>query len=474
MHALPSGSGALSRREFIRAAGLAAAAFSIVPRRVLGGPGYTAPSDTLNVAIIGAGGQGTQNLRELLQQPDVRIPAICDVAESVDYSAFYYGGLGGRLPAIEIVERSQAEKNSGGGAFRCAGYSDFRRMLEQEKAVDAVLVATPDHTHAVAVLAAIRNGKHVYCEKPLAHSVREVRKIMEESAAAGVSTQMGNQGHSGEGIRLTVEWLAAGAIGPVREVHSWSYYLGPPACRAGRPADTPPVPSGMDWGLWIGPAPTRPYHPAYAPFNWRDWWDFGTDVIGDMGCHNMDPAFWGLELGAPKSVHARVVPADSEMTPYASTVHYEFGARGDKPPVRMTWYSMLMPPRPEELEPGRDLTGDGNGILFVGDRGKIMCGGWGGSPRLIPESRMKDFIRPARTLPRSRGHHRDWIEACKGGPAASSNFQVAGPMVEAVLLGAAAIRSNKYLEWNSADMKVANCSDADLFIHPEYRNGWTL
>ena len=464
----------LSRRGFLQTAGMAATAFTIVPRRVLGGPGYTAPSDSLNVAIIGAGGQGIQNLRELLEQPDVRIPAVCDVAETVDYSRFYYGGLGGRLPAIEIAERRQAEKNSGGGAFRCAGYSDFRRMFEQEKTLDAVLVATPDHIHAVAVMAAIRSGKHVYCEKPLAHSVWEIRRITEEAAAAGVATQMGNQGHSGEGIRLTVEWLRAGAIGPVREVHSWSTGDEAPSCRTGRPLDTPPVPQGMDWNLWIGPAPYRPYHPVYAPFTWRDWWDFGTDIIGDMGCHNMDPAFWALDLGAPKSVHARIVPADHEMTPYASTVHYEFSGRGDRPPVRMTWYSMLMPPRPEELESGRDLTGDGNGILFIGDKGKIMCGGWGGSPRLIPESRMKTFERPPKTLARSNGHHRDWIDACKGGPPASSNFQVTGPMAETVLLGAAAIRSKKYLEWDSANMKVTNCSDADRFIRHEYQNGWTL
>jgi len=469
-----TGPGAVSRRRFLQSTGAAAAAFTIVPRRVLGGPGYTAPSDTVNVAIIGAGGQGIQNLRELLEQPDVRIPAVCDVAETVDYSRFYYGGAGGRLPAIELVERRQAGRNSGEGAFRCAGYADFRRMLDREKALDAVLVATPDHTHAVAVMAAIRSGKHVYCEKPLAHSVWEVRRITEEAAAAGVATQMGNQGHSGEGIRLTVEWLAAGAIGTVREVHSWATGFDPLPGRTGCPRDLPPVPAGMDWDLWIGPAPYRPYHPAYAPFNWRDWWDFGTDIIGDMGCHNMDPAFWALDLGAPESAHARIVPGDPEMTPYASTVHYKFPARGERPAIRMTWYSMLMPPRPEEFEPGRDLIGDGNGILFVGDRGKILCGGWGGSPRLIPETRMRDFERPPRTLTRSMGHHRDWIEACKGGPAASSNFQVAGPVTEAVLLGAAAIRSGKYLDWDSANMRVTNCSDADPFIRPEYRNGWTL
>jgi predicted dehydrogenase len=450
----------------------AAASFSIVPRRVLGGPGYVAPSDTLHVALVGAGGQGMQNLRELLRQPDVAVTAVCDVAEDVDYGAFYYGGRGGRGPAIALVEARNAER--GGGPARCAGYSDFRRLLDQEKAVDAVLVATPDHAHAVVVMAALRRGRHVYCEKPLAHSVHEARAIAEASAAAGVATQMGNQGHSGEGIRLTVEWLRAGVIGPVREVHAWSWFGEPPAGRGPRPADTPPVPAGMDWDLWIGPAAWRPYHPCYAPFTWRDWWDFGTDVIGDMGCHNMDPAFWALDLDAPESVYARACPGTPEMTPYASTVHYAFPERGERPPVRLTWYSMLVPPRPEELEPGRDLVGDGNGILFVGDRGKILCGGWGGSPRLIPESRMMDFERPPRTLPRSPGHHREWIDACKNGTPTGSNFRYAGNMTESVLLGVAALRTGRFLEWDPAAMRVTNFADAEAFIRPAYREGWSL
>jgi predicted dehydrogenase len=426
----------------------------------------------LHVAIIGAGGQGIQNLQELLQQPDVRITAVCDVAEETDYSRFYYGGRGGRVPALKLVQTRDMERGEGEG--RCAGYTDFRRMLDQEAAVDAVLVATPDHTHAVAVIASLERGKHVYCEKPLAHSVHEVRRIMDTADRAGVATQMGNQGHSGEGIRLTVEWIRAGAIGPVREVHAWSTYDSPPDCRTGRPSDSPPVPAGLDWDLWLGPAPFRPYHPCYAPFTWRDWWDFGTDVIGDMGCHNMDPAFWALELGTPARVQARAVSGDPEMTPYASTVHFEFPSRGQMPSVKMTWYTGLMPPRPGELEPGRDLTGEGNGILFVGDGGKIMCGGWGGSPRLIPEARMKTFERPPKTLSRSKGHHREWIDACRNGAPTGSNFQYAGNMTESVLLGVAAIQTGRILEWDAANLRAVNCPEADSLIRPQYRDGWTL
>jgi predicted dehydrogenase len=463
----------ISRRRFLNTAG-AAAAFSIVPRYVLGGPGYTAPSDKLNIAIIGSGGQGIENMKELLGHSDVQVMAICDVAEETDYSQFYYGGKGGRKPATDIVTSYYSDRQASSEYNLCVTYTDFRHMLDKEKSIDAVLVATPDHNHAVTVMAAIRHGKHVYCEKPLTHSVYETRKITEAAAKAGVATQMGNQGNSGEGIRMTVEWIRDGAIGPVREVHAWSADGTAYGCRTGRPSETPPVPPGMDWDLWIGPAPYRPYHSVYAPFTWRDWWDFGTDAIGDMGCHNMDPAFWALELGPPSSVYARPVMGDAEMTPYASTVHYQFPARGNMPPVKMTWYSNIMPPRPDDLESNRELTGDGNGILFVGDKGKIMCGGWGGTPRLIPESSMKAYERPAKTLPRSPGHHREWIDACKGGKPAGANFSYAGPMTETVLLGVVAIRTRKYLEWDAVNLKATNCPEADQYIRPEYRKGWEL
>ncbi len=249
----------ISRREFIGSAAAATAAFTIVPRYVLGGSGYTSPSEKLNVAIIGTGGQGTQNIKGLLGHSDVQIMAICDVNEQSDYSRFYYGGVAGRKPARQLIEKHYAGQKSTGSYKGCASYVDFRQMFEEEKDIDAVLVATPDHIHATATMAAIKNGKHVYCEKPLTHSIHEARKITEAARQAKVATQMVNQGHSGEGIRLTVEWIRDGAIGDVREVHSWSHTgAGWAGNRTARPKETPPIPSGFDWDLWLGPAARRP------------------------------------------------------------------------------------------------------------------------------------------------------------------------------------------------------------------------
>lgn len=466
----------VSRRSFMRGAAGAVAGFVAVPRHVLGGSGYAPPSEKLNIAIIGTGGQGLHNIRALFGQPDAQIIAICDVNEESDYSRFYYRGTAGRGPARKLVEKHHAERRSTGGPETCATYIDFRKMFEKEKAIDAVLVATPDHIHAVAAMAAIKNGKHVYCEKPLTHSVYEARRLAEVAREARVATQMGNHGHSGEGIRLTVEWIRDGAIGDVREVHSWSHTGGGWAeGRTARPQERPPVPRGLDWDLWLGPARRRPYHLAYAPYNWRGWWDFGTGAHGDMACHNMDPAFWALDLGHPVSVEASSPPINPETTPLASTIHWKFAARGKMPPVKVTWYGGgLMPPQPDELEPGRKLTGGGNGILFVGDKGKIMCPGWGGNPRIIPEAKMKAYKRPAKTLARSRGHHRDWIDACKGGNPASSNFDYSGPMTEVILLGNVALRTGKKLTWDGPNMKATNAPEADKYVRPEYHNGWTL
>ena len=465
----------ISRRSFIRGA-TATTAFSVIPRYVLGRSGVTPPSEKLNVAVIGTGGQGTQNIKALLGHSDVRVMAISDVNEESDYSRFYYGGTAGRKPAQKLIDKHYASQKSDGSHKGCAGYIEFREMLEKEKAIDAVLIATPDHIHAVAAMAAIEHGKHVYCEKPLAHSIYEVRKVTEAARRAKVATQMGNQGHSGQGIRLTVEWIRDGAIGDIREVHSWSHTgVDWAGYRVVRPQEMPPVPAGLNWDLWIGPAPHRPYHIAYAPYNWRGWWDFGTGAIGDMACHNMDPAFWALDLGHPVSVEASSTGINPETTPFGSIVRYQFPARRNMPPVTVTWYGGgLMPPRPEELEPGRELAGGGNGILFAGDKGKIMCPGWGGNPRIIPETKMRAYKLPPKTIPRSKGHHRDWIDACKGGKPASSNFDYAGPMTEVVLLGNVALRTGKKLSWDGANMKAINAPEADGYIHPEYHNGWTL
>ncbi len=472
MRNFQSGRNSISRREFLSAAAAGVAGFTIVPSYVLGQASRAAPSERVNVAVIGTGGQGKHNTRALLQQSDARVMAVCDVMKDADYSRFYYGGTAGREPVAKMIDENYAGK----GGAKCATYIDFRKMLDKEKDIDAVLIATPDHVHAIAALRAIGHGKHVYCEKPLAHSIYEVRKVTEAARAAKVATQMGNQGHSSETIRMTCEWIWDGAIGEIREVHSWSNTgLDWADYRMSRPTETPPVPAELDWDLWLGPVKKRPYHPAYAPYNWRGWWDFGTGAIGDMACHNMDPAFWALKLVHPVSVEGSATNINDETTPFGSIVNYQFPARGDMPPVKLTWYGGgLMPPRPDELEPGRDLTGRGNGILFVGSKGKIMTDGWGGSPRIIPERKMKEYKLPAKTLPRSKGHHRDWLDACKGATPASANFDYSGPMTEVILLGNVALRAGKKLAWDGEKMKALNCPEADQYIRPEFQNGWKI
>ena len=320
----------------------------------------------------------------------------------------------------------------------------------------------------------------MYCEKPLTRTVYEARALAEAAREAGVATQMGNQGMAFEGNRLIKEWLDDGAIGTVREVHAWTdrpthdgrlYW----AQGVERPKDTPPVPPTLDWDLWLGPAPYRPYHPAYVPFAWRGWWDFGSGGLGDMGIHNLAPVFSSLELGPPASVESSSTLVFDETLPLASTVHYEFPARGDRPPVRVHWYDGgLIPARPEELEDHRELPHE-DGLIFVGDKGRLLVEGWGGhSPRLIPESRMEAYERPPKTLPRSIGHWKEWVEACKGGPPPRSSFDFAGPMTEAVLLGTVSVRVGKRLEWDAPNLRVTNVPEANDYLQYEYRDDWTL
>ncbi len=451
------------RRTFLKT-GLAAA---IVPRYVLGGRRFIPPSDRVNIAVIGTGGQGIVNIRNLFEHADAQVISISDVSADADYSRFYYGGRAGWQPALNVILSAYQKRERAGTAGKCSVYIDYREMLDEERAIDAVVVATPDHVHAVATIAAMQCGKHVYCEKPLTHSVGEARRVAEVARQTGVATQMGNQGHSGEGIRQTCEWIWAGAIGQISEVHAWTGAGG--WAEGGRPTDTPPVPAGFHWDLWLGPAPWRPYHPAYAPYNWRGWWDFGTGAIGDMACHNLDPAFWALKLGHPTSVETLDTPAHPEVVPAESTVRYQFPAREGLPPVTVTWHDGRR--RPEV--PG-GLTGPvmGNGILFVGEKGYILCPGWGGPPRLLPKELADSFQPPPPTLPRSRGHHRDWLDACKGGEQPSSNFEVAAHLTEVVLLGNIAQRVGRKIEWNGAEMRVVGDPEADALVDPPYRAGW--
>jgi len=445
----------------------AAAAFTVVPRSVLGGAGSTAPSEKVNVAIIGTGGQGIVNMKQLFNEPDVHIAALCDINESSDYSMFYYGGRAGLKPALELVRQKYGQP--------CPTYHDYNQMLDTED-IDAVLVATPDHSHAIVDLAVINKGKHLYCEKPLCRTVYEVRVVTEAARKAGVATQLGNFGHSSEDIRLACEWIWDGAIGDVHEVHSWT---STGARRwtnfTERPKETPPVPAGFDWQRWLEPVPPRPYHPDYAPVRWRAWWQFGSGTIGDFACHHLDPAFWALKLDQSDSfsVEASSIGTTEETCPAGSLIYFDVPARAGMAPVRITWYEGgVMPPRPAVLEAGRSL-GE-HGILFVGSKGSILGEGWSRSPRIIPETKMRAYRKPPKSLPRVEGHHRDWLNACKGKGSASTHFEYSGPLSEFVLMGNVAIRSGKKLEFDWKNMKVTNEPDANKFVKPHYREGWTI
>ena len=433
-------------------AAIASAAFMVVPSRVLGLGGATSPNEKLNIAGIGVAGQGNHDINQMKSE---NIVALCDVD---------WAHAAGTFKQFPDAKR----------------YKDFRQMLETHKGIDAVVVATPDHMHAFASMMTIKMGKHVYCEKPLTHSVWEARQIAQAAREHKIATQMGNQGQASEETRRLCEFVWGGAIGPVREAHIWTdrpsnglfneYWPQGVA----RPKDTPSVPDTLAWDIWLGPAPARPYNPAYLPFKWRGWWDFGTGALGDIGCHAFDPVCRALKLGAPISVQASSSRVNNETYPVASMVTYEFPARGELPPVKLTWYDGgLRPPRPAELAP-HQLMGD-NGRLLVGDKGKIL------GNKIIPESRRTEFGEPARSIPRSVGHYKEWIEACKGGKPGGSNFDWAGTLAETVLLGNVALRSQlredltrEQLLWDSANLRFTNLPEANQFLRREYRQGWSL
>lgn len=444
----------ISRRGFIGTSALALGGFTIVPAHAVSGLGHIAPSDKLNIAGIGIGGMGRVDLEDVSKTEN--IVALCDV----DWNN-----------SVQNVFKTYP------GAQR---YKDYRVMLDKQKDIDAVIVATPDHTHAIVSMEAIRRGKHTYTEKPLTHTVFEARMLTEAARKYKVATQMGNQGQAGDGPRRLQEMIHDGVIGTIQEVHVWtdrpnrglSDTYWPQGVK--RPGDTPPVPDTLDWDIFTGPAPLRPYHPSYHPFRWRGWLDYGTGALGDIGCHSFDSVFRILKLKYPTSVQGTSTLVNGESFPLGSMVTYDFPARGDMPPLRLIWYDGgLRPPRLAEM--GTDIQMGAGGVLYIGSKGKIL------GNRLLPESLNESYKRPEPYLESSPGHRQEWILAAKGGEPAGSNYEWAGPLTETVLLGNIALRpelreklSYQSLQFDPEKLSFPNMPEADQFLHYEYRNGWKL
>ena len=443
--------GNLSRRKFLTTTTVGAVGTTILPSHVIAGLGHKPPSDKLNIAGIGVGGKGFTNLKFMETE---NIVALCD------------------------VDWEYAGRNAFPRWYRAKQYKDFRVMFDQQKDIDAVMIATPDHTHALPALMAMREKKHVFLQKPLAHSVYESRVLAETAGRYGVATQMGNQGNSAEGIRQICEWIWAGTIGEVSHVDTWTNR---PIWPQGltRPEKGKRVPKELDWDLFVGPAAFREYHPVYHPWNWRGWWDFGTGALGDMGCHILDPVFKALNLKYPTSVEASSTPFNNDSAPNAEFVHYEFPRRDNLPKVAMpeltvNWYDGgFMPPRPDELKDSEQMGDNGGGCIFYGTHGKIMCGTYAANPTLLPTSEMAHFDQPKMTIRRiadamEGGHEQDWIRACKENISsrveASSNFSYAGPLNEMVVIGVLAVRLQslqRKLLWDGTNMRFKNISASD-------------
>jgi predicted dehydrogenase len=465
-----------NRRQFLKASAFSTTAFMVLPASVVGLRAGTSPNEKLNVAGIGIGGQGASDLSNMESE---NIVALCDV-----------------------------DQNHAGHVFKkypnAKQFTDYRKMLEEMKDIDGVVIATPDHLHAFVAMEAIRHGKNVYCEKPLTHSVWEARQLAKAARDAKVVTQMGNQGQASQGTRHMCELVWSGVIGPVHEVHVWTdrpsnglfkeYW--PQGVE--RPKDTPAVPSTLNWDLWLGPAQERPYNPAYLPFVWRGWWDFGTGALGDIGCHSMDPIFRALKLGSPTSVQAASTRVNEESFPLGSIVTYQFPARSAAPQTnnvhvvglsgaaaggiampacKLVWYDGgLRPPRPAQLPDGVKM-GD-NGKMLVGEKGFILSNE---NNQVFPESCAKAAKAIQLHIPKSPGHYQEWILGCKGGKKPGSNFDWAGPLAESVLLGNVALRVQlredltlTRLLWDSEKLRFTNLEDANKFVRTEYRAGWSL
>ncbi|HET6327194.1 MAG TPA: Gfo/Idh/MocA family oxidoreductase [Planctomycetaceae bacterium] len=442
-----------TRRDFLATTSALSAAIWVSGHPALASK---SPNEKLNIAAIGCGGKGRADIAGCSHE---NIVALCDCDD-------------GR--AAETYKKFPNVKK----------YKDYRKMLEERKDIDAVLVSTPDHHHAPASVLAMTLGKHVYCQKPLTHSIYEARRMREVAREMKVVTQMGNQGHAFEGARRIVEVFRAGAIGEVREVHCWTdrpnghWWKQPVAV----PTDRPPVPSGLDWNLWLGPAPERPYHRTYCPHDWRAWWDFGSGALGDMACHIVDSAYWALELGAPVSVEATAKGATHESAPAWQIIRFQFPERTSKasgktlPPVKLTWYDGGKKP-PADLADGNPLPP--GGTLWVGSQGTIFTiDDYSIIFRLLPEQKFQGYQGPKPYLPRNPrsqfAPYMEWITACKGGPMTQSNFEYASRLTEAMLVGVLAVRLGKKIEWDAESQQAKNAPEAEPLIHRQYRNGWTV
>jgi hypothetical protein len=481
----------IRRRSFMKAAASAPFVFHVVPRRVLGGQGRAAPSEKLNLACIGMGFQGLSMLRRLLRRPDVRIVAVCDPnAESSDYIGWgrarnAKGILGGREVGRRAVEAAYSKAERSGSYKGCGAYADFRELLEKQKDLDAVHIVTPDHLHATIAIAAMRKGKHAATHKPIANVLYEARLAVDTARKTRRATHLHAWIESKE-VYTIRQWVRQGAIGPVREVHRW---IDKPIWPQGSPylpSDSPPVPKGFDWDLWLGPVPHRPYSPSYTHAVYRGWYDFGGGCLADMGNYGLWRDWRIMDLGACTSAEAcasftcevssyrsHTVRNDVSF-PHASTIRFGFPARGEMPPCEVFWYDGGMRPRtPEELTAAGEQMPKA-GVLFVGDEGKIIAGYLHQNPRILPEKRMRaaGSIKVP-DVPIVRGED-EWIGAFRGGKPSRGSFQNARHLAEATCLGNIAVRLNARLEWDDANMKITNVPSANQYLRREYRKGWEL
>jgi predicted dehydrogenase len=515
-----------TRRKFVADVGLTTAGFAIVPRHVLG-RGMTAPSDRFNVAVVGVGGQGRSDMINLVSQ---NIVALCDVdwdyaGKSLDQLESDAQTLQRRLdqppdpnardengrpiPPLTPRERERARAQipamlrlKAEHVPRATRYQDYREMFDKEKSIDGVVVATPDHMHALIALAAMDLGKHVYVQKPLTWSIAEARQLVKRAAETKLATQMGNQGHSWDDARKAVEYVWAGAIGEVREIHVWTNrplgywpqgiprpetfrsdqatlrWNGPGvnARLANAMSGNFPTPSTLAWDLFLGPSPEIDYHPIYHPFNWRGWTDWGVGAIGDMGAHLIDHSMWALDLGYPTTIETVSTPFNGACYPHATMTFYEFPARGSRPPVKLTWYDGgLLPPKPDELV-GEELNKTG-GALLVGSKGKLLHETYGRNPRLLPRTLHESFGIPPRKLARipDENHEMNWADAAKGHSEPSCPFAYAARLTEVMLLGLVALRAGHKISYDGERMRVTNDDRANEYLQRNTpRAGWTL